>query len=133
MCTSLHPSFNLTELYKKRCKKKCILDETEDYFQQWKACSLYTQLLGLEEACENTAACALQASVSIVVQERSVLQGDLKRQGHVKLDSSYQFYRLKGLCSLSLLKSDIQVFVRAFCPWDSCFESRASAACVSDL
>lgn len=46
-----------------------LLDEkkAKDYFQQQKACSLYTQLLGLEEAIENTAACVPHTSGSIVV------------------------------------------------------------------
>lgn len=40
--------------------------KAEDYFQQQKACSLYTQLLGLEEAMEHTA--VLCTSASAVVQ-----------------------------------------------------------------
>lgn len=28
--------------------------KANDYFQRWKACSLYTQLLGLEEAMEKS-------------------------------------------------------------------------------
>lgn len=50
-------------------KPRMLWDEkkAEDYLRQKKACRLYTQLLGLEEAIENTAVCVLHTSESTVV------------------------------------------------------------------
>lgn len=58
--------------------------KAEDYFQQQKACSLYTQLLGLEEAMEHTA--VLCTSASAVVQamrkkKKKKLQSTIRPSG----------------------------------------------------
>lgn len=57
--------------------------KTKCYFQQLKALSSYTQLLGLEEAIGNTAVCALHTSGSTVV-----LAVPTVSEGFIKLQST---------------------------------------------